>query len=61
MQIGFVSANIADNNSNDDLCHRMEAQEQAFRAQQEALNNIQFMLSQLMTDQYNEENSINNE
>jgi len=35
----LVSANMADNND-DDLRLRMEAQEQTFRAQQEALNNI---------------------
>ena len=40
VQTGRVSVHIADN-SNDDLCRRMEAQEQAFKAQQEALDNIQ--------------------
>ena len=49
------------NNNNNDLCRRMEAQEQASRAQQEALNNIQHMLSQLMTDRNKEKNFDNNE
>jgi len=40
MQTGRVSANIADNNNNDGLRHRLEAQEHTFRAQQEALDNI---------------------
>jgi len=40
----LVSANVADNND-DDLRRRMEAQEQTFRAQQEALDNIQQMLA----------------
>ena len=46
---GLVSANMADNN-NDDLCRQMEAQEQTFRAQQEALDNNQQMLAQLLTN-----------
>jgi len=46
---GLVSANMADSND-DDLHQRMEAQEQSFRAQQEALDNIQQMLTQLLTD-----------
>jgi len=33
METGFVLANMAYNNDDDDLCHRMEAQEQASRAQ----------------------------
>jgi len=49
MQTGRVSANMADNN-NDDLRQRMEAQEQTSRAQQEALDNIQQMLAQLLTN-----------
>jgi len=32
VQTGFVSVNMADNNNDDDLRRRMEAQEQAFRA-----------------------------
>jgi len=35
-----VSVNM-DDNSNDDLCRRLEAQEQTSKAQQEALDNIQ--------------------
>ena len=61
MQIGFISANMTYNSNDDDLRRRMEAAKQAFRAQQKALNNIQSMLSQLMTDQNNEENFDNNE
>jgi len=37
IQIGFASANMLDNNNDNDLHDRMEAQEQTFRAQQEAL------------------------
>jgi len=48
-------------NNNDDLHRRMEAQEQASKTQQEALDNIQHMLSQLMTDRNSKENSNNNE
>jgi len=39
--MGFTSVNMADNNSDDDLRHHMTAQEQTFKAQQEALDNIQ--------------------
>ena len=39
---------MADNN--DDLRHRMEAQEQAIKVQQEALNNIQLLLGQLLVN-----------
>ena len=41
VQAGFVSANMADNNNDNDLHHRMEAQEQTSKVQQEALDNIQ--------------------
>jgi len=40
LQKSRISANMADS-SNDDLCRRMEAQEQTSKAQQEALDNIQ--------------------
>jgi len=43
-QIEIVSINMADNNHNDDLRWRVKAQEQTFRAQQAALENIQQML-----------------
>ena len=33
VQARFVSANMDDNNNDDDLCHRMEAQEQTSKAQ----------------------------
>jgi len=68
VQIWFVSANIADNN-NDDLRHYMKAQKQIFRTQQEALDNIQSMLAQLLNNRNNdetgnhpnEEGNLNNE
>jgi len=41
---------MADKN-NDDLRRWMEAQEQAFRAQQKALENISQMLTQLLVNQ----------
>jgi len=44
VQTDRMSANMADNN-NDDLRQRMDAQEQTSKAQQEALNNIQQMLT----------------
>jgi len=34
VKTGFVSANMTDDNNDDDLCRHMEAQEQVFRAQQ---------------------------
>ena len=61
---------MADNNNNDDLRRHMEAHEQTFKAQQEALDNIQHMLAQLLTNRNNddttgsnrdEEDNINNE
>ena len=60
VQTGFVSANMAANNNDDDLRHRMEAREQASRTQQEALNKIQLMLSEILANR-NNENSENNE
>ena len=57
---------MADNNSDDDLCHCIEAQEQTFKAQQKTLDNIQCMLTQLLenwstnnTTSYEEENLDN--
>ena len=58
VQTGRVSADIADNN-NDDLRQRMEAQEQTSRAQQEALDNIQQMLAQLLTNWNNNDTGSN--
>ena len=52
VQTGRVSANLA-NNNNDDLRQWMKAQEKTSRAQQEALDNIQQMLAQLLTNQNN--------
>ena len=56
-------------NGNDDLRRRLEAQEQTSKAQQEALDNIQQMLAQLLTNwnnndtgsNYNEEEHHNDE
>ena len=51
---------MADNNNDDDLRHRMEAQEQIFKVHQEALDNIQHMLTQLLTNQNNDSTTDNN-
>jgi len=61
VRIGFMSTNMADNDNEVDLYRCMEAQDQTSEARQEALENIQRMLTQLMTDWNNEENSDNNE
>ena len=45
-----MSVNIADNNHDNDLHRRMEAQKQTFKAQQAALYNIQQMLAQLINN-----------
>ena len=47
-----VSVNMADN-GNDDLRRRVEAQEQTSKTQQEALDNIQQMLAQLLNNRNN--------
>ena len=47
-----VSVNMADN-GNDDLRRRLEAQEQTSKTQQEALDNIQQMLAQLLINRNN--------
>jgi len=47
-------------NDDVDLRHHMEAQEQTSKAQQKALENIQRMLTQLLTNQNNEEDFDNN-
>ena len=57
---GLVSANTADNNNDDDLCHHIEAQKKTYRAQQKALKNIQQMLAQLLTNRNNNENIDSN-
>jgi len=44
-----ASVHMADN-SNDDLCRWLEAQEQTSNSLQEALDNIQQMLAQLLTN-----------
>jgi len=48
-------------NDNDDLRQRMEAQEQTSKAQQEVLDSIQQMLTQLLTNQNNDVRSNHNE
>ena len=53
VQIGFVSINMVDNSNDDDLRRNMDAQEQTFRTQQEALDNNQSMLAQLLTNRNN--------
>jgi len=58
VQTSRVSANMADNN-NDDLHRWMEAQEKTSKAQQEALDNIQQMLAQLLTNQNNNDTESN--
>jgi len=46
-------------NGNDDLRRRLEAQEQTSKAQQEALDNIQQMLAQLLINRSNNDNESN--
>ena len=50
---------MADNNKDDDIRHRMEAHEQTSKAQQEALDNIQQILVQLLTNRKNDNTSSN--
>ena len=52
IQTDKASVHMADN-GNDDLRRRLKAQEQTSKAQQEALNNIQQMLAQLLTNRNN--------
>ena len=54
-QKGTVSANMTDNNHDNDLHRHMEAQEQTFKAQQATLDNIQQMLAQLLNNRNNDE------
>jgi len=57
-----MSINIADNNIDEDLRRWIEAQEQTFRTQQEALKNIQQMLAQLLINRnINDPSSNRNE
>jgi len=49
VRTGRVLVHMVDN-GNDDLCRRMEPQEQTSKAQQEALDNIQQMLAQLLSN-----------
>ena len=55
-----VSVNMADN-GNDDLRRRLEAQEQTFKTQQEALDNIQQMLAQLLNNRNNNDTESNHD
>ena len=48
-------------NVNDDLRRRLEAQEQTFKTQQEALDNIQQMLAQLLNDRNNNDAGSNHD
>ena len=53
---------MTDNNNNDDdFRRRLEAQEQTSRSQPEALDNIQLMLNQLLTQNNNDTGSIHEE
>ena len=54
-QTGVVSVNMADNNHDKDLYQHMEAQEQTFKAQQTALDNIQQILAQLLNNRNNDD------
>jgi len=51
---------MADNNNDDDLRHHMEAQKPTSKTQQEALDNIQQMLAQLLTNWNNDNTIISN-
>ena len=48
-------------NDNDNLRRRLEAQEQTSKAQQEALDNIQQILAQLLTNQSNNDTGSNHD
>ena len=48
-------------NANDDLRRRLEAQEQTSRTQQEALDNIQQMLAQLLSNRNNNDTGSNHD
>jgi len=52
---------MVDNNNDDNLCRHMEVREQASRTQQEDLENIQCMFSEILTNQNNEETSGNHD
>ena len=60
VQTDRVSVNMADN-GNDDLRRRLEAQEQTSKTQQEALDNIQQMLAQLLNNQNNNDTGSNHD
>ena len=55
-----VSVNMADS-TNDDLRRRLEAQEQTSKTQQEALDNIQQMLAQLLSNRNNNDAGSNHD
>ena len=48
-------------NSNDDLRRCLEAQKQTFKTQQEALDNIQQMLAQLLNNRNNNDTGSNHD
>jgi len=56
-----MSVNMTDNNLDEDLCQRMEAQEQTSRTQQEALENIQHLVNQNINDTGSNHNEYNND
>ena len=60
MRTDKASVNMADN-GNDDLRRRLEAQEQTFKTQQEALDNIQQMLAQLLNNRNNNDIESNHD
>ena len=51
---------MADSNNDDDLRHRMEAQEQTSKGQQKVLDNIQQILAQLLTNRNNDNTTGSN-
>ena len=57
MHTWFVSVYMAGNNNDDDLHHRMKAHKQTSRAQQVAMDNIQRILMQLLTNWNNDKNT----
>jgi len=59
-QTGTMSANMANNNHDNDLHRHMEAQQQTFKAQQAGLDNIRQMLEQLLNNRNNDETTSSN-
>ena len=59
-QTWTVSANMSYNNHDNNLHRYMEAQEQTFKAQQAALDNIQQMLAQFLNNRNNDNTTNSN-